>query len=71
MLQVRWQEPDICDEVPEMPQRPDEAEEQDAGRQEVRLSLLLHFETFVALADFSLFCFASASSKYSIGVLMI
>jgi hypothetical protein len=36
MLQVWWQEPDICDEVPEMPQRPDEAEEQDAGRQEVK-----------------------------------
>ena len=31
MLQVWRQEPDLCYEMQEMPQRPDEAEEQDAG----------------------------------------
>ena len=45
MLQVRWQEPDICDKMQEMPQRPDEAKEQDAGCKEVRplFSLLEYY----------------------------
>jgi hypothetical protein len=45
MLQVRWQEPDLVIEVPQVPRQPDEAKEQDAWSQKVskRLSALFVF----------------------------
>jgi hypothetical protein len=44
MLQVWWQEPNLCLKMQEMPRKPDEVKEQDAGSKEIegsrRLSIL-------------------------------
>jgi hypothetical protein len=58
MLQVRWQEPDFCQQVQEMPQRPDEAQKQDAGRKEVGSSFLPLFRLVSALVSESFFVYA-------------
>jgi hypothetical protein len=58
MLQVRWQESDFCQQMPEMPQRPDEAQEQDAGRKEVGSSF---FSAWFLDAVSGSFCVVSVS----------